>query len=793
MIRNYLTIIYRNLLRQFSYSFINIAGLAVGLSCSLVIFLYVYGEWNYDRGFAHADRIYRIGVSFFNMGRFANGPEALLNVLPREFAGIETATRVKKDRDVAIKVKEKTFREPFVYYTDSAFFHVFRFDFLAGDVRSVLKGPREIVLTEKMAQKFFGRTDVLGEVVEIGNERTPYTVTGVVEKPDFNTHLNASLWLSNQTMIAGEKVWSSASFYNYVLLRENSAEADLNQALEKTIDNHVYPESGGPKAFKSLKDYKANENSVKFIVHRLNDIYLKSKLSLELFPGGNEMNIYVFSAISLFILVLAAVNFVNLTTARASRRAKEVGIRKTLGTSRGRLIGQFLVESVFTSTVAMVLALFLSEVFLVVFEYIAGSTLVSTVWRSPVSVFLYFGFSLLVGVFSGIYPAFYLTSFIPANVLKGNVVASGGKGFRNFLVVFQFSVSITLVICTAVVLQQLRFIHTKDLGFDQQNEVTIDNASFLGSSAESFKNELAREASVVNSSFHGGEPGSKRILAFYTYQTPSMENAITINTYFGDADYVSFMGYHLIKGRTFSKDLASDTSGVILNETAVRVLGLGDQPIGALVNKSQRVIGVVSDFHWESLRNSIAPTAIVQSKEKWQIGFRLSGNSIPGFLKRAEALWNTIVPEEAFQYHFLDENFGELLEKERVFGKAITFFTVLAIFISCLGLYGLAAFTAEQRTKEIGIRKVLGATAANIVILLNRNFTRLVLISIVIAIPAAYFTVSLWLEGFAYKAPVAIWVFAASALTAMLIAWTTVSYHSLRAAFINPAETIKYE
>jgi len=792
MIRNYLLVIYRNLTRQFSYSFINIVGLAVGLSCSLVIFLYVYGEWNYDRGFAQGDRIYRIGISFFNMGRFANGPEELLNVLPKEFAGIETATRIAKDRDVAIKVNDKTFTEPVVYYTDTAFFHVFHFAFLAGDVRNVLKGPHEVVLTVKTAEKLFGKSDVLGEVLEIGKERTPYAITGVVDDPGFPTHLNAAMWISNQNMIKGEREWSSAAFYNYVLLKANSTEVDLNQALEKTIEKHVYPESGVPAGFKSLGDYKGNENSVKFYVHPLKDIYLKSKLSLELSPGGNEMNNYVFSAISLFILILAAVNFVNLTTARASGRAKEVGIRKTLGTSRGRLIVRFLVESVFTCTVAMVLALFLSEVFLVVFEYIAGNSLVSTVWTSPSSILLYFGFAFLVGILSGIYPAFYLTSFTPVNVLKGNVIASGGRGFRNVLVVFQFSVSITLIICTAIVLQQMRFIQTKDLGFDQQNVITVDNGSLLGHSAESFKNELAKEAGVVQSSFHGGEPGSKRILSFYTYQTPAMEKAITINTYWGDADYVSLMGYRLLKGRTFSKDLVSDTSGIILNETAVRALGLGDQPVGAVVNKTQRVIGVVSDFHWESLRNSIAPTAIILSKEKWQIGFRLN-HSIPGFLKKAEARWNELVPDEPFRYHFVDENFGQLLQKEKVFGKAITFFTFLAIFISCLGLYGLAAYTAEQRTKEIGIRKVLGATAANIVLLLNKDFTRLVLLSIVIAIPAAVFIVSLWLEGFAYKTPVEIWAFAASILTAMIIAWTTVSYHSLKAALINPAETIKYE
>ncbi|HMI66575.1 MAG TPA: ABC transporter permease [Cyclobacteriaceae bacterium] len=792
MIRNYLLVIYRNLTRQFSYSFINIVGLAVGLSCSLVIFLYVYGEWNYDRGFAQADRIYRVGISFFNMGRFANGPEELLNVLPKEFAGIETATRISKDRDVTVKVNDKTFIEPVVYYTDTAFFHVFHFSFLAGDVRNVLKGPHEVVLTVKTAEKLFGKSDVLGEVLEIGKERTPYAITGVVEDPGFPTHLNAAMWISNQSMIKGERAWSSAAFYNYVLLKAGSTEADLNQALEKTIEKHVYPESGVPAGFKSLRDYKANENSVKFYVHHLQDIYLKSKLSLELSPGGNEMNSYIFSAISLFILVLAAVNFVNLTTARASGRAKEVGIRKTLGTSRGRLIVRFLVESVFTCTVAMVLALFLSEVFLVVFEYIAGNSLVSTVWTSPSSILLYFGFAFLVGILSGIYPAFYLTSFTPVKVLKGNVITSGGSGFRNVLVVFQFSVSITLIICTAIVLQQMRFIQTKDLGFDQQNVVTVDNGSLLGHSAESFKDELTKEAGVIQSSFHGGEPGSKRILSFYTYQTAAMEKAITINTYWGDADYVSLMGYRLLKGRTFSKDLASDTSGIILNETAVRVLGLGDQPVGAVVNKTQRVIGVVSDFHWESLRNSIAPTAIILSKEKWQIGFRLN-HSIPGFLKKAEARWNELVPDEPFRYHFVDENFGELLQKEKVFGKAITFFTFLAIFISCLGLYGLAAYTAEQRTKEIGIRKVLGATAANIVLLLNKNFTRLVLLSIVIAIPAAIFIVSLWLEGFAYRTPVEIWAFAASILTAMIIAWTTVSYHSLKAALINPAETIKYE
>ena len=369
MLRNYLLIAFRNSRRQFSYSLINIIGLAIGIACSLVIFLYVYGEWSYDRHFQRGNRIYRIGISFFNIGKFANGPERLLEVLPKEFGGIEIATRVMKDRDVIVGVSNQVYRESQVYYTDSSFFRVFDFSFAQGDPLRVLRGPNEIVLTESLAKKYFNRTDVMGQVLEIGKEKLPYTITGVVKDPDFNTHLKSPLWLSVQSHLTGEPAWSSAAFYNYVLLHENSNESDLLRALNDVFEKHVYPESGMRMGFKSLEDYRKNENAIKFYVHSLRDIYLRSKLNLEISPGGNESNIYVFSAISFFIMVLAAVNFVNLTTARSSRRAKEVGIRKTMGTSRNKLVGQFLFESVMTSTVAMFLALVLAEVFLLAFEY----------------------------------------------------------------------------------------------------------------------------------------------------------------------------------------------------------------------------------------------------------------------------------------------------------------------------------------------------------------------------------------------------------------------------------------
>lgn len=793
MLRNILLVTYRHLTRQLSYSLINLVGLAIGIACSLVIFLFVYGEWSYDRGHTKGDRIYRIGISFFNIGKFASGPEELLDVLPKEYAGIETATRIRKDRDVMVSVKDQVFNEAVAYYTDTAYFKMFDYEFLGGDKNSVLKGPNEVVLTRELARKYFGKEEAVGEVIEVGKEKVPYTVTGVVAKLDFNSHLKSELWLSVQSKITGEPVWSSASFYNYVLLRESQRQEDLQAALDKTMESHVFPESGKPMGFKTFEDYIKNENAVKFYVHPLKDIYLQSKLNLEITPGGDQSNITIFSAISLFILLLAAVNFVNLTTARASRRAKEVGIRKTMGTSRGNLIRQFLMESLMTSTLSMLLAIFLAELFLLVFEYIIGSPLLSTIWGSPVTVLLFFGFSLVVGILSGIYPAFYLTSFSPIKVLKGHVATSGGGGFRNVLVVFQFSVSIVLIVCAAIVQQQLHFVQTKDLGFNQENIVTIDRTELLGTSGEAFKNELDRQAGVVTSSFHVGEPGSKRIMTFYTFQTPKMENAITMQTYFGDASYLDLMGMQVIKGRTFDKNLASDTLAIIVNEAGAKALGVEENPIGAKANENQTIIGVVRDFHWESLRNVIAPVAITMSDDKTQLGYKLESGAIPGFLKAAEQKWKELKPDEAFSYHFVDENFGELLKKEEVFGKSINVFTLLAVFISCLGLYGLSAYTAEQRTKEIGIRKVLGASASTIVFMLNWKFTRLVLIAVLISVPLSFYIGERWLQGFAYRIELGVGLFLISVALAFLVAGLTVSYHSLKASLVNPADTLKYE
>jgi putative ABC transport system permease protein len=797
MLRNYFVIALRHLKRQLLYSTLNIVGLAVGMACSLVIFLFVYVEWSHDRHFENGDRIYRIGISFFNMGQFANGPELLGDFLPKEFEGIEAFTRFKNNGKQDIYVGDKLFND-LSYGVDSLFFKVFSYPFVEGDP-SALNRPHHVVITESIAKKYFGNESALGKTLEVGKEKTPYSVSGIVKDQNENAHLKASIWLSWEVDRTKNHYWTSAATYNYVLLHESTSIDNLKKALDEIIAKQVYPASWSAQNNIDLENYLKDENSVKFYIQPLRDIYLKSKLNLELSPGGNETNLYIFSIIAIFILTLAAVNFINLSTARATRRAKEVGIRKTLGTSRTKLIYQFLVESILISLFSLVLALCFAELFVFTFYWITGQPMNISLWANNYTVIFIVTFALVTGVLAGLYPAFYLTSFQPVKVLKGNVTVSGTESFRNSLVVFQFSISIALIICTSIILQQLQFMTNKDLGFNQENVVTIDNVYGLKSTAFSFRDEMLKQPGVVNASLHSGEPGSKAIMTFNIYQTPEIETGLTISTYYGDHNYLDVMGFRLMMGRDFNKDLASDTASVILNQAAVRALNLHDNPLGSVLNKNLKVIGVVSDFHWETLHNSIAPLAILLSNEKItntsfaQLSLKINTQNPSSILKAAETTWKKLKQDEVMSYHFVDENFGELLKKDEVLGKAIGFFTFLAILISCLGLFGLAAYTTEQRTKEIGIRKVLGASVSNIVLMLNKKFTMLVFISMFIAIPVSYYAAQQWLSEFAYHIELKPWVFIGGGLTGLAISCFTVAFHSVKASRSNPTETLKCE
>lgn len=797
MIRNHLLVASRLLKRQFLYSFINIIGLAVGMAATLVIFLYVYGEWSYDRHFRHADRIYRISFSFFNIGQFANGPYLLGEYLP-EYDVVERFTRFKKDGQALLFIGDRAFTE-LVYYADSSFFRVFDYEFLQGDPQAALDEPGSMVMTDRAAEKIFGTADAIGRIVEVGEERRPYQVTAIVSHSNRLSHLKASVWIALDAGDANREVWTSAAFYNYVLLREESSPEDLETALDGIVANHVFPTSGKQMGKETLDEYLADPNAVQFYVQPLRDIYLQSKLNLELSPGGNANNVIVFGIIGIFILTLAAVNFINLSTARSARRAREVGVRKSLGSTRAKLMGQFLLESIMVSTMAVVVALGIAELFTLVFHWITGQHMAVNLWAGITAPGLVLAFAVLVGLIAGIYPALYLTSFKPVSVLKGNLQPTNTSTFRNVLVVFQFSISIALIIATLVVRSQLNFMSNRDLGFSQENVLVIEDVGELGQRAEDWKSELEKDPSVVAASLCVGEPGSKATITMNTFRTKEMTNALTINAYYGDEDYLKVMGISLIKGRGFQDDLASDSAAVIFNEAAVAALGLHDNAIDAVVNDMQIVTGIVRDFHWESLRNTIAPVAILPfgsiggGPRYAKLALKIRPGDEQEVLKRVQAGWEKRLAGKEMGYHFLDENFEALLRKEAVMGKAIGFFTILAVVISCLGLFGLAAYTTEQRMREIGIRKVMGASGADIVLMLNRKFAGLVAIAACLAIPLTYLAAAEWLAGFAYRIDISAVTFASGALLGLAVCLLTVAYHSFRATTVNPSETLRSE
>ena len=791
MIKNYLLIAFRSLKRQLTYSLINIFGLAIGLACSLVILMYVYGEWSYDRHHKNADRIYRIGISFFNMGGFAIGPEALGEFLPR-YEGVEAFTRVGKNSSLSISTGTKEFKE-LAYYTDNSFFKIFSYEFVQGDAHTALKDANAMVITQSMAKNFFGDMDPLGQTLLIGKDKKPFTVTGIVKDDSRNSQLKSSIWLSNINELSHEMLWTSANPYNYVMMKEGQQQKDLDAVLANLLEKEVYPKANGVPAGISFEDYKKHPNAVQFFVHALTDVHLESKLNYEISPGGDKTTIYTFGAVSVFILLLASVNFINLTTARASRRAKEVGVRKVVGSSRTKLIAQFITESLMVSAVAMVLAILFGKLFLYIFQMITGSELILTLWNAWNLMVLVI-FALVVGLLSGIYPAFYLTAFKPVNVLKGNWSVSGGALFRNVLVVAQFTISLCLMMCAAVIIRQMEFMKSKDLGFNQQNIITIDRIPALKEHAEAFRDQLSKLADISEASLHSGEPGNESVSTFSGFKSKNMQEGVAINTYLGDEQFIPLMSFQLIKGRTFNKALASDTAAVILNEAAVKLLGL-TEPVGTILEDGLTVVGVVKDFHWESLRQKIAPSAFMlgRTNNYFQLSLRINNVSASKVIKATEAEWKKLVPDEPLSYHFVDENFGQMLEKEKVLGNAIGFFTVLAILISCLGLYGLSAYTTEQRSKEIGIRKVLGANASHILVMLNRKFATLVLISAGIATPLTLYFMNKWIHGFAYHVELQAWIFISAILCAFVIALFTVSFHSIKASMTNPVDTLKHE
>ena len=786
MIGNFITLAIRNFKNQFFYSLVNVIGLAVGIACSLVILVYVLREKGYEKHFSGHERIYRIATMFMSMGEFANGPQVLLEILPQEHPWVEIATGVKVI-DTEINFNGNKLKESGLW-VERDFFDVFPYDFLTGE--GELK-PNEIVLSRQLATTIFGDANPLGQSLELMvNEKVElFSVKGVIDTDRVSSHLNAPFWAVESGNKAIDPNWFSVSTYNYIKVREGISQAEIQQAMDKVIEKKVYPQLGSTLSF---ADWFARDDAFKLIVQPLDDIYLKGTLSFDLTGGGNENLVKVLLIVALLILLIASVNFVNLSTARAVKRAKEVGIKKVVGSTRQQLIFQFLSESILVSLLALVVALGMAEIILIVVEQLTGIDVLLSVFAYSRYLFLAIGVAVFLGFVSGIYPSLVLSAFRPTQVLKSGHSLSSQSSFRNVLVVFQFVLSTALIISTYIIFSQLNFLSNKDLGFPKENLLVIDNIDQLGESQSGLKEKLRNLSGVSSVSTVNRLPGSTSSFSIQNLKSDFIDEPVRVNRFMGDFDYPQTLGFQLINGRFFDRKMMSDSNAVILNETAVRELAL-ENPIGEVLNDKYTVIGVVRDFNFENFKKRIQPSIIMVSNSGYQLSVRFHVANPQPIISEVEQYWSAHVVGDPLRYHFLDENFNKLMKNEATLGKVLSLFSGLAIAIACLGLFGLSAYLATQRRKEIGIRKVMGASVPNVLGLFGKEYSRLIILSFLVAIPLAIYAGNQWLSSFVYRVEISWWVVTAVCLMVLLVAWLTVGYHSIKASMVNPAKALREE
>ncbi len=792
MLTNYLKIALRTLRKKPFYTGINILGLAIGMAACLLISLYVLDELSYDRFHEKADRIYRVTTLTTRMGSTEERGMAATNyhigeVIDDEIPEVETTVRVHQEWEQLVKHAGEIYPGARTLAVDSTFFRVFTFPLSEGNPETALREPASVVLTERLAKIIFGRSrGVVGNTLTVAGQFRK--VTAVAENPPANAHFHFDLLLPIVPRVTDQVNWFNvnATLSTYFLLAEGASVTDVPNKIYQLLLKY------NPKAEQFINEGKAE---VTFSAQPLTDIHLHSDLRFELKGNSDIRYVYIFSAIALFILVIAIINFVNLATARSADRAKEVGVRKTLGSVRSALVGQFMAESLLVSFIAMLLALGLAEIFRRPFNELAAKSLTLSVTENGSMWVAILVIAVVVGVIAGLYPALYLTKFRPVDVLRGRLSSSRrGRKLRNLLVVFQFATTIGLIVCTGLVYQQLQYLQNKSLGYTKKNVIMLPNK--LGAGYDAFMNEVGTYPQVLSTTASQQSP--HLITNGQSTNVKGSEESYQIKRAYGDYDFLSTYDIELSAGRYFDPRRAGDTARMVLNEAAVRMMNI-DEPIGALVQRGRdylEVIGVVKDFHFQSLRSEIAPLMILLSYEDWsnqQIAVRISGQDVPGTLAFLQSTWEKYATDAPFTYSFLDQDYESLYRAESRLSRVFGIFTGLAIFVACLGLLALAAFLAEQRTKEIGIRKVMGASVRSIVLLLSKGFTRLVLIAFVIAIPLAYWAMQTWLSDFAYRIEISAWPFLLAGGVALLIAWLTISYQSIKAALSNPVDALRDE
>ena len=793
MFKNYLKTTFRNTTRHRGYSFINLAGLAIGMACTLLILLWVKDELSYDRFHKNGEDIYRImsyGTKYMIEG-FDGTPAPLAPAVKEEVPGIVNYARFSDVPKLVCRYGDKAFYETRGLIADPSIFEIFTFPFVQGDPKTALTEPLDIVITETVAKKYFGSENPVGKILEI--EGMPAAVKGVIQDIPHNSHIQFDFLSSYefiQELTNYGMSWGSFNFITYLQLETNRDIQEIGKNITAIAAKNNCPQ---------VKD------GVEFRLQPLTAIHLDSRAAFRNYSDiGDRKYVYVFSIIAFFILLIACINFMNLSTARSSTRAKEVGMRKTVGASRRQLVSQFFGESLFLTSMACVFAMILVIALLPAFSQITEKQLKLDIIDIQLVIGLII-IVLLTAVTAGSYPAIYLSSFIPVKVLKG-VFKSEGKSqtFRRILVVFQFSLSIALLIGTSVAYNQIRFLRHAKLGFNKENIVYVPVKENIGKRYDAFKAELLNDSNILSVAaqyYLFAKEGAFRTTDYdWEGREEGQQADIILNL--ADYDFISMLDLELVGGRNFAKEYATDAKqAYILNEEAIREMGIQD-PVGKRFSYGKRkgtIIGVLKNAHFRSLHVEIEPHVfffLSDVSEATQYGvvlIKINGNKTEEALEKIRGVWANINPISPFEYHFLDQKYDSLYRKEKKIGTILNTFTLFAIVISCLGLFGLASFLTEQRTSEIGIRKVLGASESGIVFLLSKQFTKWVLIANLFAWPAAYFVMNEWLKSFAYRINIGIWVFVLSGMLAVGIAIVTVSYQALKAARANPIDSLRYE
>ncbi len=800
MVRNYLKIAFRNLFKYKAYSLINILGLAVGITACIMILLYVNDELSYDNYNLKAERIYRLYGKVHMQGREFNmavSPAPAGATLVHDYPEVVQYTRLLPSSNMLIRYKNNVFIENRFFWADSTLFDVFTIPFIEGNPKTALDQPHTIVLTESLAKKYFGNEDPLNKIMNF-EDGTAYTVSGVVKDCPSNSHFHYDIFASMASIEAGKSnFWINNNFYTYIVLKKGASFSKLQAKFLALVKKYA-----GPQIYQGLgitfEDWKKKGNAYEFFLQPLTSIHLHSHLSNELEANGDIKYVYIFSIIAIFILLIACINFMNLSTARSITRSKEVGVRKVLGSNKSQLVKQFLIESFLLTFISISVAVILVEIFLPLFNNISVKDLHTNYFHSLIAVPALLAAIIIISLISGSYPAFFLSSFQPVKVLKGKANGIKGSWLRSGLVIFQFSISIILFIGTMIIYNQMKYIQDANLGFNKEHVLVIQRAWALENHAGTFKDELMKNPNIISATNTNDLPGRQFSETVFKLENAPVSQQFLMGMISTDGNFAKTMGLKIVEGRYFSKENPSDSIACVINESAVKTFDLKD-PIGKRIkfagqNLVCTIIGIVKDFHLRSLHQKIEPLVIYYSRGQTNyLPIRISSNDISGSISAIKNEWKKFVQNKPFEYFFLDEDLNRLYHSDQKTGEILTSFSLLAIFIACLGLFGLAAYTTERRTKEIGIRKALGASVLRVIFILSKEFTKWVLVANVIAWPVAYYFMSKWLEDFAYRTNINIWIFILSGVLALLIALLTVISHAVKAARANPIKSLRYE